>query len=66
MMAEVFSAPTYTPSSAIRDMMGKLERHAPLQNLTFDDRDEEWGVYLLFGDEREESGMNDAVYSPMP
>ena len=58
MIAKVFSAPASIPSNAIKDMMQKLEKHAPLQNLTFSKDDEEWGVYLLFGDEREESGMN--------
>jgi len=40
-------------------MMRRIREGTPLSALNFTAADEDWGVYLLFGDERDESGMGD-------
>ena len=39
--------------------MRRIREGTPLSALNFTAADEDWGVYLLFGDERDESGMGD-------
>lgn len=49
--------PLTHPSDAVREMARRIGEGLPLSGLNVSDSDEAWGVYLLFGDEREESGM---------
>ena len=53
------ASPSDVPSPQIREMMRRIREGTPLSALNFTAADEDWGVYLLFGDERDESGMGD-------
>ena len=56
-MVALWAMPTSVPTPQIQEMMQRIRRNAPLTDLNFTVHDEAWGMYLLFGDEREESGM---------
>ena len=49
--------PSTHPSEAIREMARRIRLGLPLAGLNVSDSDETWGTYLLFGDERDESGI---------
>ena len=49
--------PSTHPSEAIREMERRISKGLPLAGLNVSDSDETWGMYLLFGDERDESGI---------
>lgn len=51
--------PTSSPSPQIQEMSRRIRDGVPLAGLNLTGRDEEWGVYLLFGDERDESGFHE-------
>ena len=48
-----------SPSPQIQEMMRRIHTGEPLRSINFTAEDEEWGIYLLFGDERDESGFID-------
>ena len=51
--------PIDSPSPHIQEFIKRLHKNLPFSDLVskMTKRDEPWGVYLLFGDEREESGF---------
>lgn len=51
--------PVDSPSPHIQEFIKRLNKNLSFSDLVpkMTERDESWGIYLLFGDEREESGF---------
>ena len=51
----LLSLPASSPSAQVQEMSRRIRDGVSLADLNMSRQDEEWGVYLLFGDERNES-----------